>query len=111
MRPPPASRHAPLPNLPRPRYDYLKENHCRERSYFFDHVFGGEAANTQVYATVCAPLVDVILAGKHATCFAYGQTGSGKTHTMLGRNGEVRARPQTHTPHTHHPPPLTRSPA
>merc|ERR1740121_980138 len=71
------------------RHDYLKENHCRERAYTFDSVFGAAATNSEVFENVVAPLVPEVLAGKNATCFAYGQTGSGKTHTMLGRQGEA----------------------
>lgn len=71
------------------RVDYLKENHCKERAYTFDSVFGPVATTEEVYEKLVAPLVPEVLAGKNATCFAYGQTGSGKTHTMLGRQGEA----------------------
>lgn len=70
------------------RHDYLKENHCRERAYTFDAVFGPTSTNVDLFDQLARPLVPEVLAGKHATCFAYGQTGSGKTHTMLGRQGE-----------------------
>jgi len=71
------------------RHDYLKENHCRERAYTFDAVFGAEATNEGLFQQLAEPLLPEVLAGKHATCFAYGQTGSGKTHTMFGRQGEA----------------------
>jgi len=71
------------------RHDYLKENHCRERAYTFDAVFGPCATNSVLFEKLAAPLVPQVLAGKNSTCFAYGMTGSGKTHTMLGRQGEA----------------------
>lgn len=71
------------------RVDYLKENHCRERSYTFDAAFGPSATNDMLFEKLAAPLVPQVLEGRHGTCFAYGMTGSGKTHSMLGRQGEA----------------------
>uniref|UniRef100_A0A3B5JYF3 Kinesin motor domain-containing protein n=1 Tax=Takifugu rubripes TaxID=31033 RepID=A0A3B5JYF3_TAKRU len=55
-----------------------------QHRFYFDHVFGGESTNEEVYQRTAYPLVQHMLHRGSATCFAYGQTGSGKTHTMLG---------------------------
>lgn len=83
-----------------------------QHRFYFDHVFGEESTNEEVYKRTAYPLVQhmlhryghiyicavVVAALIHlsisinamclhrgsATCFAYGQTGAGKTHTMLG---------------------------
>ncbi|KAJ3284106.1 hypothetical protein HK104_010084 [Borealophlyctis nickersoniae] len=52
-----------------------------KRTFTFDLVFGGGAAQQDVYAAV-APLVDQFIEGYNATVLAYGQTSSGKTYTM-----------------------------
>ncbi|XP_068167477.1 kinesin-like protein KIF24 isoform X2 [Antennarius striatus] len=55
-----------------------------QHRFYFDHVFGEESSNEEVYQRTAYPLVQHMLNGGKATCFAYGQTGAGKTHTMLG---------------------------
>ncbi|XP_067377374.1 kinesin-like protein KIF24 isoform X2 [Channa argus] len=55
-----------------------------QHRFYFDHVFGEESSNEDVYQRTAYPLVQHMLSGGKATCFAYGQTGAGKTHTMLG---------------------------
>ncbi|UJR33209.1 hypothetical protein I4U23_020664 [Adineta vaga] len=55
------------------------------RFFNYDHVFGFQTTQQDVYKTVVAPIVDEVLKGYSSTIFAYGQTGSGKTHTMLGK--------------------------
>ncbi|XP_036069432.1 uncharacterized protein LOC112147932 isoform X5 [Oryzias melastigma] len=55
-----------------------------QHKFYFDHVFGEESSNEEVYQRIAYPLVQHMFRGGNATCFAYGQTGSGKTHTMLG---------------------------
>ncbi|CAF3620474.1 unnamed protein product [Adineta steineri] len=55
------------------------------RFFNYDHVFGCQTRQQDVYKTVVAPIVDEVLKGYSSTIFAYGQTGSGKTHTMLGK--------------------------
>lgn len=55
-----------------------------QRLFGFDHVFGGDATQHEVYAELVAPLVDQVLAGHNIGVLAYGQTGSGKTHSLLG---------------------------
>ena len=74
---------------PRLKVDLTKFTQLHD--FKFDHCFGEEVSNTQIYETCVRPLFDTILqtqgqqrfAGK-ATCFGYGQTGSGKTYTLLG---------------------------
>lgn len=53
-------------------------------AYTFDHVFGPDATQSEVYDHVGRPMVVAALAGINATILTYGQTGSGKTHTMQG---------------------------
>ncbi|CAF0767907.1 unnamed protein product [Rotaria sordida] len=55
------------------------------RFFNYDHVFGFQTRQQDVYKVVVAPIVDEVLKGYSSTIFAYGQTGSGKTHTMLGK--------------------------
>ncbi|KAJ0067873.1 hypothetical protein NL108_011463, partial [Boleophthalmus pectinirostris] len=55
-----------------------------QHKFYFDHVFGEDCSNEEVYQRTACPLVQHMLRGGSATCFAYGQTGAGKTHTMLG---------------------------
>lgn len=55
-----------------------------QHRFQFDHVFGEESTNEEVYQKTAYPLVQHMLRGGKATCFAYGQTGAGKTYTMLG---------------------------
>eukprot|EP00741_Cyanophora_paradoxa_P005979 tig00000955_g5797.t1 len=54
------------------------------RSFPFDNVFKGAAANEEVYKTVAQHIVHSVAQGFNGTIFCYGQTGSGKTHTMMG---------------------------
>ena len=52
--------------------------------FTFDHVFGPDTEQHEIYDAIGADLVESVAAGYNATVFAYGQTGSGKTHTMEG---------------------------
>jgi len=52
-------------------------------TFAFDHVFGWDSTQPQVFDTLGRPLLDKAFEGYNATIFAYGQTGSGKTHTMM----------------------------
>lgn len=56
----------------------------------FDHVFGSDSTQEQVYRRTTLPLVNRCLEGYNATVLAYGQTGSGKTFTV-GNAYTVRA--------------------
>ncbi|KAK0136203.1 Kinesin-like protein KIF27 [Merluccius polli] len=56
-----------------------------DRTFPFDHVFGSEADQDQLYREAVRPLLAAALnAGRNATVLAYGPTGSGKTHTLGG---------------------------
>lgn len=55
------------------------------RSFEFDHVFGPESTQENVYASSVRPALARFTEGFNTTIFAYGQTSSGKTHTMMGQ--------------------------
>ncbi len=59
-----------------------------KKTFTYDHVFGPDASQGDVYNGVVKPIVDEVLEGYNCTVFAYGQTGTGKTHTMEGRRDE-----------------------
>uniref|UniRef100_A0A1D1Z2I7 Kinesin-like protein n=1 Tax=Anthurium amnicola TaxID=1678845 RepID=A0A1D1Z2I7_9ARAE len=69
--------------------DYLDriQNRTKERRYSFDHAFGPECTNADVYKCIYSTIVGVIQ-GLNATVFAYGSTGSGKTYTMVGTRND-----------------------
>jgi len=52
--------------------------------YHYDHTFGQEASQEDVYRQAVTPICDAVIRGYNGAVCAYGQTGSGKTHTMLG---------------------------
>lgn len=56
-----------------------------KKTFTYDHVFGMDATQADVFERVVEPIVDEVLEGYNCTVFAYGQTGTGKTHTMEGR--------------------------
>lgn len=60
----------------------------KEKQYAFDHVFGEEVDQSEVFQKTTQPLVEAVTDGYNATVFAYGATGAGKTYTMLGKPGE-----------------------
>lgn len=66
--------------------DYLDriQNRTKERKYSFDHAFGPECTNTDVYWKGISFTIAGVVQGLNATVFAYGSTGSGKTYTMVG---------------------------
>lgn len=47
------------------------------KKFTFDRSFGPESSQSDVYMSVCAPLIEEVLAGYNCTIFAYGQTGTG----------------------------------
>ncbi|CAA6657620.1 unnamed protein product [Spirodela intermedia] len=69
--------------------DYLDliQNRTKEKRYSFDHAFGPECTNTDVYKCISST-IDGVVQGLNATVFAYGATGSGKTYTMVGTHND-----------------------
>ena len=61
-----------------------KSNSSAPKKYTFDHVFGFNSKQVDLYNIVARPIVDSVLEGYNGTIFAYGQTGTGKTFTMEG---------------------------
>ncbi|GBG31510.1 Kinesin-related protein 4 [Hondaea fermentalgiana] len=59
------------------------------KPFQYDHVFGQEDDNDDVYEKLGQPIISGVLDGFHGTIFAYGQTSSGKTHTLLGTAEEM----------------------
>ncbi|XP_044266431.1 kinesin-like protein KIN-7L isoform X2 [Tribolium madens] len=53
-------------------------------AFSFDHIFGIDKTNSDIYDDIVRDFVDSSLNGLNSTIFAYGQTSSGKTYTMLG---------------------------
>eukprot|EP00913_Durusdinium_trenchii_P031582 g29574.t1 len=83
----------------------LEREGYQEKKFHFDHAFGSDSTQVQVFRSLGIQLLDKAFEGRrsvrlrnwpstgyNATIFAYGQTGSGKTHTMMSdRNtGEDR---------------------
>ncbi|KAL4179996.1 hypothetical protein AMTRI_Chr13g122990 [Amborella trichopoda] len=66
--------------------DYLDriQNRTKERRYCFDHAFGPQCTNKDVYQKSISSTIAGVVQGLNATVFAYGSTGSGKTYTMVG---------------------------
>ncbi|KAK8384224.1 hypothetical protein O3P69_009162 [Scylla paramamosain] len=54
------------------------------KTFTFDHVFGQDSKQIDVYKAVAKNSVEEVLNGFNCTIFAYGQTGTGKTFTMEG---------------------------
>lgn len=46
--------------------------------YTFDHAFGSDSTQPDIFNEVARPIIDNVLEGYNGTIFAYGQTGSGK---------------------------------
>lgn len=74
----------------RAKDDVLRAKRSRERRFAFDHAFGPDSEQSEVFENTTAFLLDGVLQGYNATVFAYGATGAGKTYTMLGKEGEAR---------------------
>lgn len=52
------------------------------QTFTFDHVFGVEKSQQNLYEETAAPMLKSFLEGYNVTIMAYGQTGSGKSYTM-----------------------------
>ncbi|ORZ08059.1 P-loop containing nucleoside triphosphate hydrolase protein, partial [Lobosporangium transversale] len=53
-----------------------------QRYFTFDHVFGTNATQEEIYQGSVKRMVDKFMEGYNVTIMAYGQTSSGKTYTM-----------------------------
>ena len=75
----------PIVNCPKdeqtPRIELFLGGKSR-RNFYYDHVFGPDAEQLDVYDKVAGPIVHGALNGLNGAVFAYGQTGTGKTYTM-----------------------------
>jgi hypothetical protein len=60
----------------------------REELFEFDHVFGMESTQQDVYDVVGKPSLEHFCKGRHVCIFSYGQTSSGKTYSLLNPNTE-----------------------
>lgn len=58
-------------------------------TYTFDHVFGDDHSQSQLYAETAAPMLRSFMEGYNCTIMVYGQTGSGKTFTMGTSNNDT----------------------
>jgi hypothetical protein len=57
------------------------------QTFTFDHVFGLEVSQVDLYTETAAPMLKSFLEGYNCTIMAYGQTGSGKyVCTIHGMN-------------------------
>ncbi|KAK9815388.1 hypothetical protein WJX72_002799 [[Myrmecia] bisecta] len=61
------------------------------RRFTFDHVFGHQSRQGDIFQQCVVGLADGCFEGYNATVFAYGQTGSGKTFTMHGMGSSSEA--------------------
>ncbi|KAK3528046.1 hypothetical protein QTP86_017089 [Hemibagrus guttatus] len=64
----------------------LRKRANKDLKFVFDHVFGEDSTQMEVFENTTKGVVDGVLHGYNCTVFAYGATGAGKTHTMLGCN-------------------------
>ncbi|GBC09297.1 hypothetical protein RclHR1_08750006 [Rhizophagus clarus] len=60
----------------------VHQNDKKSQTFSFDHVFGPETMQQEVFDNAILNLIDQFLEGYNVTILAYGQTSSGKTHTM-----------------------------
>lgn len=58
-------------------------------SYTFDHVFGYNSKNADIYEVHTKDVIEAAVNGFNGTVFAYGQTSSGKTYTMQGSEQDL----------------------
>ena len=57
-------------------------------AFGFDHMFGHDSTNHQVFEESTKCMLDGLLGGYNCSVFAYGATGAGKTFTMLGSGSQ-----------------------
>nr|XP_061811185.1 kinesin-like protein KIF18A [Nerophis lumbriciformis] len=68
----------------RPQNRNLNKKTNKDLKFVFDHVFGEESTQDDVFENTTKGVLDGVMNGFNCTVFAYGATGAGKTHTMLG---------------------------
>jgi hypothetical protein len=44
-----------------------------KNEFTYDHIFGPNASQREIFETVCAPIINTVLEGFNGTLFAYGQ--------------------------------------
>ncbi|WBW72359.1 kinesin family plus-end directed microtubule motor Tea2 [Schizosaccharomyces osmophilus] len=59
-----------------------------QQEYMFNHVFGIESDNLNIYQNSVASVVRNVFSGYNGIVFAYGMTGTGKTYSMQGTEDE-----------------------
>ena len=79
-------------NDPNGRADSTGEIKARSIDFSYDHVFGPESRQEDVFEEI-SQLVQSALDGYKVCIFCYGQTGSGKTFTMQGPEGKEALSP------------------
>ena len=75
--------------------DYLRLDKTKTKHYCFDHSFGPDCGQADVYEKTARELVPKVVEGYNACCFAYGATGAGKTFTMMGNLEQTGVIPLT----------------
>mmetsp|Transcript_79902 Transcript_79902/g.129513 ORF Transcript_79902/g.129513 Transcript_79902/m.129513 type:complete len:788 (+) Transcript_79902:81-2444(+) len=85
---------ADRPDLEDTHISVLDDSKGIEKVFEFDHCFGPESTQQQVFGEVEA-LVTSVLDGYNVCIFAYGQTGSGKTFSMEGSADQPGINPRT----------------
>lgn len=68
--------------------------HSNSWKFGFDHIFGPDASQAQVFEEISL-LVQSALDGYKVAIFAYGQTGGGKTYTMDGPQCDRKLEPSS----------------
>ena len=57
---------------------FLAHSSGKSREFVYDHAFGPECDQVDIFEAIAQPVVDDFLGGRNGTLFAYGQTGTGK---------------------------------
>ena len=57
---------------------FLVHSSGKSREFVYDHAFGPDCEQDEIFEAIARPIVDDFLGGRNGTLFAYGQTGSGK---------------------------------
>lgn len=65
-------------------------NESGAQMFSFDHIFGPESTQKDLFDLGIKKTVDGVLEGYNGAVLAYGQTGAGKSHTMMGEADDNR---------------------